>query len=583
MKLHILYFCYKVINFILTNRLFISFIIISAFVFGTDFLFTTQWNRLQEFSPTTIGIDFAPEVWLSLLSLVLGTLIIVISIASQNLPKLVDLYMQDWQSLFYVWFLVLAGTHAVLAKVRVEEDRSFLASAVLNDCLFLPLAIVLVFPYIYYILRCTKPVTVIERIFSSHLQQINLLPNPYVSILLNNPQFKSAYQSRLFASLNQLDNLLSYVTLKEAQAQIIEQITELVDRYIILKPHINPKFFLMGKEVRTDISFRTTIEFEELERSRIFYEQKCFRLLNNAYTQFIEKHEFDLASLCVSEIYRVGITAISIGDDHLIDTTIVRFNTILRIALKHGTRNNEARNLYNFAFHYGNFISNLVRSQKIEQAKLSFHYLRLYGTEIFKYGKTSPVMYFIVDVFAAEMKKILMLAHELNLDTALQSELLFEMLQVDSLPNFMKDDLDKGQFVDNGVRTLQIGLALFYLKNDRPEFVERIINDIIDDLEYWGKESFCRLIEMTCKHLQLFNHHFWEDTDRGNLNIYYTPYKDYIDQFQALLISRIRLYADNSLELDHQREELSAKELERILGRFHEQMLRYLHRFSPEK
>ncbi|WP_055075800.1 hypothetical protein [Pseudanabaena sp. 'Roaring Creek'] len=583
MKLHILYFCYKVINFILTNRLFISFIIISGFVFGTDFLFTTQWDRLQEFSPTTIGIDFAPEVWLSLLSLVLGTLIIVISIASQNLPKLVDLYMQDWQSLFYVWFLVLAGIHAVLAKVRVEEDRSFLASAVLNDCLFLPLAIVLVFPYIYYILRCTKPVTVIERIFANHLQQVNLLPNPYVSILLNNPQFKSAYQSRLFASLNQLDNLLSYVTLKEAQAQIIEQITELVDRYITLKPNINPQFFLIGQEVRTDISFRTTIEFEDLERSRIFYEQKCFRLLNNAYTQFIEKHEFDLASLCVSEIYRVGITAISIGDDRLIDTTIVRFNTILRIALKHGTRNNEARNLYNFAFHYGNFISNLVHSHKIEQAKLSFHYLRLYGTEIFKYGKTSPVMYFIVDVFAAEMKKILMLAHELNLDTALQSELLFEMLQVDSLPNFMKDDLDKGQFVDNGVRTLQIGLALFYLKNDRPEFVERIINDIIDDLEYWGKESFCRLIEMTCKHLQLFNHHFWEDTDRGNLNIYYTPYKDYIDQFQDLLISRIRLYADNSLELDRQREELSAKELERILGRFHEQMLRYLHRFSPEK
>jgi hypothetical protein len=485
--------------------------------------------------------------------------------------------------LLYVWFLVLAGTHAVVSKIRIEENPNLLASAVLNDCLFLPLAIVLVFPYIYYILRCTKPVTVIERIFSNHLQQITLLPHPYVAQLLTNPQFAESYHSRLFASLNQLDNLLSYVTLKEAQAQIIEHITELVDCYIILKPKINPTFFVVGKEVRNDISFRTTIEFEEMERSRTFYEQKCFRLLNNAYTHFTEHNEFDLASLCSAEIYRVGLTAIAVGDDHLIDVVIVRFNTMLRIALKHGNRHNEARNLYNFAFHYGNFIANLVRSGKIGQAKLSFHYLRLYGTEIFQYGKTSSVMYFIVDVFAAEMKKILILAHELDWAIDLQSELLFDMLQVDNLPNFMKEDFDKGQFINNGVRTLQIGLALFYLEHDRMEFVDRIISDILDDLEYLGTEAFSRLIEMTCQHLQLFNPYFWEDTDRGNLNIYYTPYKHRINQFKELLTSRI--HDDNGIyyELDTQDAEMSTKELERFLGLFQERMKRYLHLTHREK
>ena len=34
-------------------------------------------------------------------------------------------------------------------------------------------------------------------------------------------------------------------------------------------------------------------------------------------------------------------------------------------------------------------------------------YLRIYGVEIFKHGSNSPAMYFIVDVIATEMKKVL--------------------------------------------------------------------------------------------------------------------------------------------------------------------------------
>ena len=42
-----------------------------------------------------LDIGFAPEVWQALLGMVLGTLILVISIASQSIPKLIDLYMRD--------------------------------------------------------------------------------------------------------------------------------------------------------------------------------------------------------------------------------------------------------------------------------------------------------------------------------------------------------------------------------------------------------------------------------------------------------------------------------------------------------
>ena len=46
------------------------------------------------------GVDmgFSDEVWKALLGMILGTLILVISIASQSIPKLIDLYMKDLPS-----------------------------------------------------------------------------------------------------------------------------------------------------------------------------------------------------------------------------------------------------------------------------------------------------------------------------------------------------------------------------------------------------------------------------------------------------------------------------------------------------
>src|SRR5882757_1678507 len=47
-------------------------------------------------------INYAPEVWLALLAFVFGTLIIVISIASESTPKLIDLFVKDYKSRYYI-------------------------------------------------------------------------------------------------------------------------------------------------------------------------------------------------------------------------------------------------------------------------------------------------------------------------------------------------------------------------------------------------------------------------------------------------------------------------------------------------
>jgi hypothetical protein len=117
--------------------------------------------------------------------------------------------------------------------------------------------------------------------------------------------------------------------------------------------------------------------------------------------------------------------------------------------------------------------------------------------------------------------------------------LLREFLQIDSPPDFTRDDLDKGQLINNGVRVLQMALGLFYLREGRDGFVMQIIKDLLDDVEPLGEVLFRDVIEKTCKRLQFSGPTFWEDTDRGNGNIYYTADQAQIEPFKQLVFAQL--------------------------------------------
>jgi hypothetical protein len=231
---------------------------------------------------------------------------------------------------------------------------------------------------------------------------------------------------------------------------------------------------------------------------------------------------------------KIGLVAIQAHDDQLLGVIVVRFNTLCRFALKHGVKNNEARNLYNLAFHYRTFIENLVLHNQVKHAQQSVYYLRRYGNEAYGYGRTSPAMYFIVDVIAAEMKTLLILVHQQQWSLEMQKQLLNEMLQVDSPPEIDEDSPEHPR-VNSGVRTLQICLALFYLQENRQDFAQYIVDDILDDLNVLGENTFRQIIQRTCDLLRASQPTFWEDTDRGNTNLYYTPHQDQMESFLGLL------------------------------------------------
>jgi hypothetical protein len=119
----------------------------------------TEWAKEAAHLATpgiSTPIDFGPEVWLATVAMVLGTLIIVISIASQSTPKLIDLYMRDWLSLAYLWFMLLAMLQNILLQNNLTGTWEAKLEAFLNAYIYLPLALILAIPYIFYMLSNTK-------------------------------------------------------------------------------------------------------------------------------------------------------------------------------------------------------------------------------------------------------------------------------------------------------------------------------------------------------------------------------------------------------------------------------------------
>jgi hypothetical protein len=535
-------FLYAAILYIRRSRFWIAFFIVVLGIVVGDVL-TSFLPMFRTGTPVGTPVDlalldmsFAPEVWMGVVSMVIGTLVVVISLASQVVPRMIDMYVNDWRSLLYAWFLVLSTVHAVIMSKFLSTRPS---SSAFNLFVLMPFSMMLAFPYIFYILKMTKPSTIIRKIYGESAALLLQLSTPNVRRWLRRPEHTSLTQGTLFRSLNQLDNILYFVSFKELQAQIIINLGTLLRDYVKIKELFHPEFFKLSHQVVTDISFQTLeIQFHEIEETQTFYELKCLRILGDAYNKCLYENTFDLASLCGAELNLIGEAVMEQGDDALMEFVLVRFNTMMRSAFKHGVSNQEARNLYNLAFHYSTYIKQLALNDRKELVQKAMRYLKMYGSEIFRNSQTQQSLAFINDVFTFEMKEVLILISELGWERDLQRLLLCELLEMDDL--LIKDPNTNNDAVFNsGVRTLQAGLALFYISQEDYELASMVVDDIADDIEGVDPMRAAGMVDVICKRIESAQPTFWEDTDRGNNNIYYSPHKLQIPDLQFMLLEKI--------------------------------------------
>ena len=536
-------------NLINKNRSLASLVVVFFIIIVSDFLFHQFYPQvislleylfaLGKETHGAVDLTFAPEIWGGVLATVLGTLIIVIAIAAESTPKLMDLFVRDWVSLLFIWFLILASIHSTIIMYYFEPMER-LSSVMLNTYIYLPISSILSLPYIFYILLYSKTDNVIKKLYSLNINDIQGLKKKPIHLAMNDVKVIEHYQYQLMSTIDQFDDLLEYISFKEAQTEIIRSVGDTVREYMHNKISYSPQFFSATDTIRNNPTFRTYVEhqYKDIQDRKTFYEVKSFKMMGNAYIRKMEAGEYELASLIASEVSSIGILALKLEQDNLIIDINIRFNTFMRFAIKHAVRNNEPRNLYNLAFHYSTLLQGYVDYNKIDLLKQGYFYFKFYSNEIYKQAANNPSLYFIVDVLTAELKKISILVSEKEWNIELQEHLLKEILQLDNPPDYPKDDLD--QSVNNGVRVLQIGLALHYIKIEKLDFAETIVSDVLDDLAFFDNQTYLNLMEGLYNRIKFSGPTFWEDTDRGNTNIYFSPDSDKIDDFKKILSKQMK-------------------------------------------
>ena len=540
----------KLNRFQFRYRTIISFIIVLIAIFYIDILFHKNFQFIAQNLESTFNItmldhenvplDWAPEIWGGVLAMVLGTLIIVIAIAAESSPKLMDLFVKDWLSLAYVWFLIIASLHAIVIMFYIEPLDRY-SSVFLNSYIFLFIASAFTLPYIFYILLYSKTSNVVSTISNLIQGFVFEMEKPMIKSAMNGSlDVIEEYQKEIMGSLDQLDDLLAFTEFKETQTDIVREISTIIQTYIKRKPNFNRSFFKLTKTIKSNATFRTytELQYDEMSDSRTFYEVKTFRLLGSSYIKMIANDRFDIASLIPAEMVDIGKTCLEMKDDTILGHVNIRFNTLFRFAIKHAYKNNEPRNLYNLSFHYSNMIQEYIKADRVDMAKYCYDKFKFYANDIYKNAESNPGLYFVVDTLTFELRKCQVLIHEKGWPSDDQTGLLKMILQLDKPPGYSKDEVDKGILGgNNGTRRIQIGLALFYLSVNKKEFASLIAEDYLDDLAYFDEKTFKANVATQCFLISIFTPHFWEDTDRGTLNIYFAAEKDQIEPFKELLFS----------------------------------------------
>lgn len=536
-----------------------SFFLVIAGDFIFQLLFPYYVDLLSYWNPKLaledLDVVFAPIVWFVFATLILTSLTVVITFAAQNVPKLIDIYMEDFPSLAFTWWVLACSIHSFTIKPLFESGLRPYSSVIYNYHILLPLFVLIAFPFTMNILRSTKTSNVIVSLLSSSVSLLRRLNRAGLqkNISLEN---RKKHQYFLFETFNQLIDLLVYVPYKEPKAQIIEGIGELLREYVVLKQNIHPDFFQVSEAVSDDISFRTMKDLlGAVEESRTFYEQKALRLIGNTYNTFLDTGDFDLSTLCVEQLSRLGKSAIEAEDQPLMELITIRFNTHFRFAIKHGQQYNEPRNLYNLVFQYGLFVHHLLDFKKIDRVKTCFFYFTFYSGECFKFSRAAPSFAFILDVIGSEMQKILIRVYEEDWDEETFNALLEKFLLLDN-PQGMDQEYQIQFFTKNvGLLLLRIGLGLYFFHKDAEELALRIVKDTLQDFELMGEKRFETVMNMVLMRLRFSGPKFWEDTDRGNGNMYYTPHQDQIDKFRE---KQLQLIAELNASKAQQKSEMEA-------------------------
>ena len=117
------------------------------------------------------------------------------------------------------------------------------------------------------------------------ITDIKRLKNKPIHLAMNDVKVIEHYQYQLMSTIDQFDDLLEYISFKEAQTEIIRSVGDTVKEYMRNKTSYDLRFFSATDTIRNNPTFRTYIEhqYKDIEHRKTFYEVKSFKMMGNAY------------------------------------------------------------------------------------------------------------------------------------------------------------------------------------------------------------------------------------------------------------------------------------------------------------
>ncbi len=287
-----------------------------------------------------IDVGLLPEAWFGILILVFGSLIIVISVAAQNVPEIISIYFRSWISLFFLWLIIFSSIHAIIIN---SVDQVSYANMVLNIYFLLPTSLILSIPYVFKVLQSIRPMTVINELelyfnkLNIEFQQLSLAKIAESEIIV------SHYQSSIFEIINQLEDLFYYLKFPQPKRKILVVLCHIYREYIKNKKQFPNKFFLIGKEIESDICFVEADRefFDKICREQVFFERKIFFALKLISTDILKHSDHSSLSALIREISFILDEAVFEKDFLNLDLIRRNLNDITHLIIDNAFRGND--------------------------------------------------------------------------------------------------------------------------------------------------------------------------------------------------------------------------------------------------
>jgi len=444
------------------------------------------------------------QVLIAVLGVVMTVVAIVVQLAAQRYtPKLVDLFIEDRINISYTVLLVVTNLYCAVLMFGLHEGFVPLWTTMLLLVLTV-VVFVLLIPYFSYVFRFLTPgniIRIIRRNTNSAMQRVQAKELKKEDV--------RRLQSEVANSMEQISDIsLSAVSQMDRNVALlaVRSLKDVMVDHLLIKRRMPRRWFVPVKEHFPAIS---SDFIQELYRSKNWVEMKGFLDMELIFKMAIQDMP-DAVSAIANSTKIVGLYAIKLKDNQVLQDVIQFFNTFLR----HAVNARSPKAIYNLFYQYRLLAEEVLGVDRALAERIAF-YFKYYGQTAQSYN--IPL---ILITASFDLSQLLKRAYEMKVPNI--QTLMNTFLEVDDNPATQANEFDL-----RSVRKAQLNFGSYLLSKGDDQLVLRIVEDM-------KVEPQARMEAIHKEMLAVRDRKFWEVTDRG-VDFFYMDddQKHYLNEFFA--------------------------------------------------